>query len=72
VLRADVSAVVCGDELDAASTIWIWLRAFTWDHARPLEPAAGQLLARVWPMRGVYRDTSFEDGGDMCGEARVG
>jgi len=48
VLRAGASADVCGHELRAPSTIGTWLRAFTWGHARQLDAAAGQVLARAW------------------------
>lgn len=48
VLRSGASEAVCGHRLRAPSTIGIWLRAFTWGHARQLEAAAGQALAQAW------------------------
>lgn len=48
VLRAGASDAVCGHQLRAPSTIGTWLRALGWGHARQLDAAAGELLARAW------------------------
>jgi hypothetical protein len=48
VLRAGASSAVVGHAVLAPSTIGIYLRSFTWGHARQLDTVAGELLVRAW------------------------
>jgi hypothetical protein len=47
-LRAASSAAVLGHAVLAPSTIGVFLRSFTWGHARQLDRVAAQVLARAW------------------------
>jgi hypothetical protein len=47
-LRAGATGMVLGHALRAPSTLGTFLRSFTWGHARQLDRASGQLLARAW------------------------
>ncbi len=48
VLRAGSTAAVLGHTVLAPSTIGTFLRSFSWGHARQLDAAAGEALARGW------------------------
>jgi Transposase DDE domain group 1 len=48
VLRAASTESVLGHVVLAPSTIGIFLRSFTWGHARQLDKVAGELLVRAW------------------------
>jgi len=48
VLRAGSTQAVLGHAVLAPSTIGIYLRSFTWGHARQLDKVAGELLRRAW------------------------
>jgi hypothetical protein len=48
VLRAGSTQVLLGHVVLAPSTIGIFLRSFTWGHARQLDKVAGELLCRAW------------------------
>ena len=47
-LRAGSTAAVLGHGVAAPSTIGVFLRSFTWGHARQLDAVAGAVLARAW------------------------
>lgn len=47
-LRAGSTEMVLGHAVRAPSTLGTFLRSFTWGHARQLDRASGQLLARAW------------------------
>jgi hypothetical protein len=47
-LRAGSTGLVLGHAVAAPSTLGTFLRSFTWGHARQLDRASGQLLARAW------------------------
>jgi hypothetical protein len=48
VLRAGSTGHVLGHGVLAPSTIGVFLRSFTWGHARQLDRVAGAVLARAW------------------------
>jgi hypothetical protein len=47
-LRAGDTQAVLGHSVLAPSTLGIFLRSFTWGHARQLDVVAGELLTRAW------------------------
>jgi hypothetical protein len=47
-LRAGDTEIVLGHGVLAPSTLGTFLRSFTWGHARQLDRASGELLARAW------------------------
>ncbi|HEY6422743.1 MAG TPA: IS1380 family transposase [Pseudonocardiaceae bacterium] len=47
-LRAGATQAVLGHAVRAPSTIGVFLRSFTWGHARQLDRVAGEVLARAW------------------------
>jgi Transposase DDE domain group 1 len=47
-LRAGDTEAVLGHGVLAPSTLGTFLRSFTWGHARQLDRASGELLARAW------------------------
>ena len=47
-LRAGATGAVLGFAPAAPSTVGSFLRSFTWGHARQLDRAAGEVLARAW------------------------
>jgi hypothetical protein len=48
ILRSASTGHVLGHGILAPSTIGVFLRSFTWGHARQLDRVAGELLARAW------------------------
>ena len=51
-LRAGATRAVLGHTVLAPSTVGIFLRSFTWGHARQLDKVSGELLARAWAAGG--------------------
>ena len=51
-LRAGDTEVVLGHGVLAPSTLGTFLRSFTWGHARQLDRASSELLARAWAAGG--------------------
>jgi Transposase DDE domain group 1 len=51
-LRAGDTQAVLGHGVLAPSTLGTFLRSFTWGHARQLDRASGELLARAWTAGG--------------------
>ena len=47
-LRAGATQAVLGHVVAAPSTLGVFLRSFTWGHARQLDKVAGALLGRAW------------------------
>jgi hypothetical protein len=47
-LRCGQTASVLGHRVMAASTVRMWLRAFTFGHVRQLDRVCGEILARAW------------------------
>ncbi|MGI8751551.1 MAG: IS1380 family transposase [Acidimicrobiales bacterium] len=47
-LRSGATAAVLGHGVAAPSTLGIFLRSFTWGHARQIDKVVGALLARAW------------------------
>jgi DDE family transposase len=47
-LRAGSTAAVLGHGVLAPSTIGVFLRSFTWGHARQLDKVAAEVLTRAW------------------------
>jgi hypothetical protein len=47
-LRAGATQAVLGHGVLASSTVGVFLRSFTWGHARQLDKVSGEALARAW------------------------
>jgi hypothetical protein len=48
VLRAGATGLILGHAVLAPSTVGIFLRSFSWGHARQIDKVAGELLGRAW------------------------
>jgi hypothetical protein len=58
-LRAGDTRAVLGHAVLAPSTLGVFLRSFTWGHARQLDRVSGELLVRAWAAGGGPDDQPF-------------
>jgi hypothetical protein len=58
-LRAGDTQAVLGHAVLAPSTLGVFLRSFTWGHARQLDRVSGELLVRAWAAGGGPDDQPF-------------
>jgi hypothetical protein len=58
-LRAGATQAVLGHVVLAPSTLGVFLRSFSWGHARQLDQVSGELLARAWAAGAGPGDAPF-------------